>query len=123
MDKQPAERKMTEIHVLTITHGPVGTQESFFYKSKEAATSQRSAFELSNAGEFNFEDDFGNIGSIASIVHSIRQSNMEKSLDLQGEQSLMQARAQAKVSRAAASDPVLKLGGAMPGQVHPFPGR
>lgn len=106
---------MTEIHVLTITHGPVGTQESYFYKTKDKAEEQLSAFEMSGPGEFSFSDDFGNIGSIASTVHSVRQSNMEKSLELSGEQSLIQAREQAKLQRRASSDPVLNLTGGASG--------
>jgi len=115
---------MTEIHVLTITHGPMATQESFFYKTKDRAREQRVAFETSQPGEFDFEDDFGNAGMIASTVHSVRQSNMELSLALQGEQSLIQAREQAKLQRRAQSDPTLNLtGGAPLGAVTPFPKR
>lgn len=115
---------MSEIHVLTITHGPMATQESFFYTAAATAAAQWEAFESSGVGEFTFRDDFGNVGVIAGAVHSVRQSNMEKSLALQGEQSLIQAREQAKLQRRAASDPTLNLtGGAPLGAVTPFPKR
>lgn len=115
---------MSEIHVITITHGPMATQESFFYTTAATATQQREAFELNPSWEFTFEDDFGNVGCVAGAVHSVRQSNMEKSLALSGEQSLIQAREQAKLQRRAQSDPTLNLtGGAPLGAVTPFPKR
>lgn len=112
---------MTEIHVITVTHGPVGTQESFFYKTEKKAKDQFDTAPLTSE-VLMFKDDFGNEGYINGIIHAIRLSNMEKSLEIQIEQTLMNARAQAKASRAAQSDTVLQLAGAPAGAVSPFPG-
>ena len=110
---------MTDIFVLTITHGPRATPESFFFKSLKAINAQYDLFISESVGGI-VEDDYGNVGWIASDVHSVRISNMERSMEVQMEQGLMTARAQAKGQRLAAADPTLKLGGMQAGQVMPF---
>lgn len=109
-----------DIFVVTVTYGPNGTRDSFFYKDRQAATKVFNEFTESLA--LTLSDDFGNIGSFDSgAVHGIRLSDMAKSFDAEIEQSLLQAQAQAKAQRRASADPALRLGGGMP--VSQFVGR
>ena len=119
---------MADIFVVTFTYGRRATQDSLFFKTLAAA--QTAATEIAE-GQFctsfiTLSDDFGNTLWVITELHSVRLSNMEKSLDVQIEQSIWHARAQAKTQRLASSDPVLKLGGGLPlatGNTQPFPGR
>lgn len=114
---------MADIFVVTVTYGPRATQDSLFFKTLAAAQTAEGQF---CEGATVSSDDFGNTLSVFGELQSVRLSNMEKSLDVQIEQSIWHARAQAKTQRLASSDPVLKLGGGLPlatGNIQPFPGR
>jgi len=116
---------MADIFVVTVTYGPRATQDSLFFKTLDSAASVRDAIAV-DGNVRGFSDDFGNKLTVFEEVQSVRLSNMEKSLDVQIEQSIWHARAQAKTQRLASSDPVLKLGGGLPvagGNISPFPGR
>ena len=114
---------MADIFVVTVTYGPRATQDSLFFKTLAAAQTAERHF---IGGVTSSSDDFGNTLWVPSELQSVRLSHMEKSLDVQIEQSIWHARAQAKTQRLASSDPVLKLGGGLPlatGNIRPFPGR
>ena len=109
---------MSDIFVFTIVYGPTGSSESYFYKDLKTAEKQMGLFGAEDG--FLITDDFGNQGRIIGDVLSVRISNMEKSMKINTEQSLLQARAQARFQRLCAADPTLKLGGGPAGQVLPF---
>jgi hypothetical protein len=114
---------MADIFVVTVTYGPRATQDSLFFKTLAAAQTAEGQF---CEGALVSPDDFGNNLSVFGELQSVRLSHMEKSLDVQIEQSIWHARAQAKTQRLASADPVLKLGGGLPvagGNITPFTGR
>jgi hypothetical protein len=114
---------LADIFVVTVTYGPRATQDSLFFKTLAAAQTAEGQF---CEGALASPDDFGSSLSVFGELQSVRLSHMAKSLDVQIEQSIWHARAQAQTQRLAAADPVLKLGGGLPvahGSILPFPGR
>lgn len=94
---------------LTITYGPKATQDSLFYKTSESAGVARDTlFTLTSS---TLADDFGSEFFLPEGVeiHSIRLSDIDKSLDASVEQSLSQMRAQAKSQQRASSDPLMQI--------------
>ena len=99
---------MSDIFVIAINYGPNGAVENFFYKSRLVA--QKQLDEFGHLDGYTLVDDFGTEGRVVGEVHSVRLYSMEKAMDLQVENSIMQAKGQAKLQRRSAADPELKFG-------------
>lgn len=113
---------VASITVLTVgiasKGGPI-LEQHLFYKTREEAENALKYLSETDVGDSHYaiDDDFGTTLSFAD-GEFVRLSDMEKSLDLQVEQGLLQARAQARAQQRAAQDPTLALlnaaGGASP---------
>ena len=88
------------------------TEQHLFFKTREAAAlSMDAALQLFNEGSADTVtvlDDYDTRLTITSFVYA-RVSDMEKAMEVGVEQSLLQARAQAKSNQRASQDPVLAL--------------
>ena len=99
---------------LTVTYGPRATQDTLYFKTRDAAEVARMTA-LTDA-HASLDDDFGKFLHVFGDVLSLCLFSIEKALDISAEQSLMGMRAQAKAQQRANSDPMLKLlGGAVGG--------
>lgn len=96
------------VFIVAICHGPAATIENLAYRTRDAADAAVHILTTLETGS-PVTDDFGTSASIFSEIHSIRTSAIDALLELNTEQQLAAARAQARGQRMAQSDPALNF--------------
>ena len=87
------------------------SEQHLFFNTRGAAEAALNKFHDSrNMQSAGYVDDYGTTLDLPSGgVSFVRLSDMEKTMEVQVEQNLLQARAQARMQQRAAQDPVLSI--------------